>query len=84
MLDPVSITLSVFSLFVTFNNPEDKIRQTAEYQKCYSERAERYGQRITPNAVTAVDRICLTFTHYELESRKRDRDAKPNPDCLTP
>jgi hypothetical protein len=77
MLDPLSITVSVLSLLLTFYNPEDKIRQTAEYQKCYSERVERYGPRITLNTVAAVDRICLTFTKYELERREQDRGTNP-------
>lgn len=76
MLDPVSITVSVLSLLLTFNNPDTKIRQTSEYHKCYSERVERFGQRITPNAVAAVDRICLTFTKYELDRRKRDEEVE--------
>jgi hypothetical protein len=72
MLDPVSITVSVLSLLLTFNNPDAKIQQTPEYQKCFSHRVERFGERITPQAVAAIDRICVTFTRYELDRRKRD------------
>ena len=74
MLDPVRITLSAISLFLMFNDPDTKIRQTSEYQKCYSERVERFSQRMTPNAVAAVDRICLTFTKYELDRREREKE----------
>jgi hypothetical protein len=71
MLDPVSITVSVLSLLLTLNDPDTKIRQTSEFQECFSHRVERFGERITPKAVAAIDRICLTFTKYALDRRKQ-------------